>query len=67
MGLDFPKKHNFPSTKRHLYALDKPTQEALLKAAAADARLGVPGWQDKAGWYLDQLKSHGMKVHAAKP
>src|SRR5262245_44075649 len=42
--------------------LDKPTQEAVLKiAAAADAR----GWwhsQDKTKWYTEQLAAHGMKV-----
>ena len=43
-------------------ALDKPTQEALLKAAATAETRGWKMWQDKSGWYLDQLKSHGMKV-----
>lgn len=43
-------------------ALDKPTQEALLKAAATAEARGWKMWQDKAGWYLEQLKSHGMKV-----
>ena len=45
--------------------LDKPTQDALLtSAAAAEAR----GWkvaQEKAVWYVDQLRAKGMKV--AKP
>ena len=43
-------------------ALDKPTQAALLKAAA-DAE--VRGWklsEEKTGWYLDQLKSKGMSI-----
>jgi TRAP-type C4-dicarboxylate transport system substrate-binding protein len=43
-------------------ALDKPTQDAVLKAAAAAEKRGWKMWQDKSGWYLDQLKSHGMKV-----
>ena len=43
-------------------ALDKPTQEALLKAAATAETRGWKMWEDKSGWYLDQLKSHGMKV-----
>ena len=43
-------------------SLDKPTQEALLKAAATAETRGWKMWQDKSGWYLDQLKSHGMKV-----
>ena len=42
--------------------LDKPTQEAMLRvAAAAEAR----GWwrsQDKTKWYLEQLTANGMKV-----
>jgi TRAP-type C4-dicarboxylate transport system substrate-binding protein len=43
-------------------ALDKPTQEAILKAAAAAEPRGWKMWQDKAQWYLDQLKAKGMKV-----
>lgn len=43
-------------------ALDKPTQDAVLKAAATAETRGWKMWQDKAGWYLDQLKSHGMNV-----
>ena len=43
-------------------ALDKPTQAALLKAAAdAEAR----GWktsEEKNGWYLEQLAKNGMTV-----
>jgi TRAP-type C4-dicarboxylate transport system substrate-binding protein len=42
--------------------LDKPTRDAVLKAAAAAETRGWKMWQDKSGWYLDQLKSHGMKV-----
>jgi TRAP-type C4-dicarboxylate transport system substrate-binding protein len=43
-------------------ALDKPTQDALLKAAATAETRGWKMWEDKSGWYLEQLKSHGMKV-----
>jgi TRAP-type transport system periplasmic protein len=43
-------------------ALDKATQQAVLKAGAdAEAR----GWklsQEKNGWYLDQLKQKGMSI-----
>jgi len=43
-------------------ALDKPSQDALLKAAAeAEAR----GWktsQEKTSWYIEQLKNNGMTV-----
>jgi TRAP-type C4-dicarboxylate transport system substrate-binding protein len=46
-------------------ALDRPTQAAVLKAAAeAEAR----GWkvsEEKNSWYLDQLKAKGMTI--AKP
>jgi len=45
-------------------ALDKPTQEAIVKAAATAEARGWKAWQDKAGWYLDQLKAKGMKVQA---
>jgi TRAP-type C4-dicarboxylate transport system substrate-binding protein len=42
--------------------LDKPTQDAMLRvAAAAEAR----GWwrsQDKTKWYLEQLSANGLKV-----
>jgi len=43
-------------------ALDKATQDAVLKAGAdAEAR----GWalsQEKNGWYVDQLKKNGMTI-----
>jgi TRAP-type C4-dicarboxylate transport system substrate-binding protein len=43
-------------------ALDKPTQEAVLKAAAeAEAR----GWkmsEEKNSWYVEQLQKNGMTV-----
>jgi TRAP-type C4-dicarboxylate transport system substrate-binding protein len=56
-----PKNVTFVN-KAAFDALDKPTQEALLKAAATAESRGWKIWQDKAGWYLEQLKSHGMKV-----
>ena len=43
-------------------ALDKPTQQAVLKVAA-DAE--VRGWklsEEKNGWYVDQLKQKGMSI-----
>ena len=49
--------------QKALDALDKPTRDAVLKAAAdAEAR----GWklsQDKNTWYLDQLRDKGMAIH----
>jgi TRAP-type C4-dicarboxylate transport system substrate-binding protein len=48
--------------KKAFEALDKPTQQALLKAAAeAEAR----GWklsEEKNGWYLGELKAKGMQI-----
>jgi len=56
-----PKNVTFVN-KAAFDALDKPTQAALLKASAAAETRGWTMWQDKSGWYLEQLKSHGMKV-----
>jgi TRAP-type C4-dicarboxylate transport system substrate-binding protein len=43
-------------------ALDKPTQEAILKAAKAAEAQGWVIWQDKSKWFLEQLAARGMKV-----
>jgi len=56
-----PKNITFVN-KSAFDALDKPTQAALLKAAATAETRGWKMWQEKGGWYLDQLKAHGMKV-----
>jgi TRAP-type C4-dicarboxylate transport system substrate-binding protein len=56
-----PKNVTFVN-KAAFDALDKPAQDALLKAAATAETRGWKMWEDKSGWYLDQLKSHGMKV-----
>ena len=48
-------------------ALDKPTQDAILKAAATAETRGWKAWQEKAGWYLDQLKAKGMSVEPPSP
>ncbi len=56
-----PKNFTFVS-KAAFDALDKPTQDALLKAAATAETRGWKMWQDKNQWYLDQLKAKGMKV-----
>jgi TRAP-type C4-dicarboxylate transport system substrate-binding protein len=42
--------------------LDKATQDAVLKAAAKAEERGWKISQDKTAWYVEQLKSHGMKV-----
>jgi TRAP-type C4-dicarboxylate transport system substrate-binding protein len=43
-------------------ALDKPTQAALLKAAADAETRGWKLSEDKNGWYLDQLRQKGMNI-----
>jgi TRAP-type C4-dicarboxylate transport system substrate-binding protein len=43
-------------------ALDKPMQEAVLKAAAAAETRGWQVWAEKSKWYLEQLMARGMKV-----
>ena len=48
-------------------ALPKDQQEAILKAAATAEARGWKAWEDKANWYLDQLKAKGMKVQAPSP
>jgi TRAP-type C4-dicarboxylate transport system substrate-binding protein len=61
-----PKNMIFANT-RAFNALDKATQDAVVKAAAdAEAR----GWKmmrEKTDWYLAQLKEKGMKVQAPSP
>jgi TRAP-type transport system periplasmic protein len=43
-------------------ALDKPTQTALLKAAAEAETRGWKLSEEKNTWYLEQLKAKGMKI-----
>jgi TRAP-type C4-dicarboxylate transport system substrate-binding protein len=43
-------------------ALDKPAQEALMKAAKAAEERGWRISQEKTKWYTDQLAAKGMKV-----
>ena len=56
-----PKNITFVN-KAAFERLDKPTQDTLLKVAAAAE---VRGWwrsQDKTKWYGEQLAARGMKV-----
>ena len=46
-------------------ALDKPTQAALMKAAADAETRGWKMSEEKNQWYLDQLRQKGMTI--AKP
>ncbi|MEO8345526.1 MAG: TRAP transporter substrate-binding protein [Betaproteobacteria bacterium] len=43
-------------------ALDKPTQAAVLKAAADAETRGWTLSEEKTGWYVDQLKTKGMNI-----
>jgi TRAP-type C4-dicarboxylate transport system substrate-binding protein len=43
-------------------ALDKPTQAAILKAAAVAEERGWKLAEEKNGWFLDQLKENKMKI-----
>jgi TRAP-type C4-dicarboxylate transport system substrate-binding protein len=48
-------------------ALDKPTQDAVLKAAAESETRGWKLSEEKNGWYTDQLKSKGMNIIKPSP
>lgn len=61
-----PKDYTFVN-KATFEALDKPTQEAILKAAAAAETRGWKAWEEKANWYIDQLKAKGMTVGPPSP
>lgn len=61
-----PKNLTFVN-KAAFDALDKPTQEAIMKAAAAAEPRGWKMWEEKSAWYLDQLKAKGMKVQPPGP
>jgi TRAP-type C4-dicarboxylate transport system substrate-binding protein len=56
-----PKNITFVN-KAAFDGLDKATQDAIRKAAATAEDRGWKLWEEKSGWYLDQLKSKGMKV-----
>ncbi|WP_439497693.1 TRAP transporter substrate-binding protein [Bosea sp. (in: a-proteobacteria)] len=58
-----PKDATFVN-KAAFNALDKATQDAILKAAATAEERGWKAWEAKTSWYLDQLKAKGMKVNA---
>ena len=47
--------------------LDKPSQEALLKAAAEAETRGWKTSQEKTAWYIEQLKKNGMTVEPGSP
>jgi TRAP-type C4-dicarboxylate transport system substrate-binding protein len=48
-------------------SLDKSAQAAVLKASAAAEARGWKVAEEKASWYLDQLRAKGMKVEKPSP
>jgi len=56
-----PKNIVFVSQKA-FDALDQPARDALLKAAAAAEERGWKVSEEKTAWYIDQLRTNGMKV-----
>lgn len=56
-----PKNITFVN-KAAFDALDKPTQEAVLKAAKTAEERGWKVAQEKTKWYTEQMASKGMKV-----
>jgi TRAP-type C4-dicarboxylate transport system substrate-binding protein len=61
-----PKNVTFVN-KAAFDALDKPTRDAILKAAAAAEPRGWKLAEEKATWYLDQLRANKMKVLPPSP
>lgn len=53
--------------KAALDALDKPAQEAVLKAARTAEERGWKVWETKTEWYHDEIKKKGMKVLKPSP
>ncbi|MCG7392965.1 TRAP transporter substrate-binding protein [Microvirga sp. ACRRW] len=61
-----PKNITFVN-KAAFDALDKPTQEALLKAAKTAEERGWKTAQEKTKWYTEQMAAKGMKVLPPSP
>ena len=53
--------------KRAFDALDKPTQDAVMKAAATAEERGWKMWENKTEWYHAEIAKRGMKVQKASP
>jgi TRAP-type C4-dicarboxylate transport system substrate-binding protein len=53
--------------KKAFDALDKATQDAVLKAASEAETRGWKLSEEKTGWYLEQLKKNGMNVAPPSP
>jgi TRAP-type C4-dicarboxylate transport system substrate-binding protein len=61
-----PKNITFVN-KAAFEALDKPTQDAVLKAAATAEERGWKAWEEKTKWYHDEIAKKGMKVAPPGP
>jgi TRAP-type C4-dicarboxylate transport system substrate-binding protein len=61
-----PKNVTFVN-KAAFDALDKPTQDAILKAAAIAEERGWKLAEEKSKWYLEQLTANKMKVIPPPP
>jgi TRAP-type C4-dicarboxylate transport system substrate-binding protein len=61
-----PKNVTFVN-KAAFDALDKPTQEAILKAAAVAEERGWKMAEEKSKWYLEQLAANKMQVLQPPP
>jgi len=61
-----PKNVTFVN-KAAFDALDKPTQDAILKAAAVAEERGWKLAEEKSKWYLEQLQANKMKVLPPPP
>jgi TRAP-type C4-dicarboxylate transport system substrate-binding protein len=53
--------------KAALAALDKPTQDAILRLSAAAEERGWKLWENKTEWYHDEIAKRGMKVLKPSP
>jgi len=60
-------KNAIVANKAAFNALDKASQDALLKAAAEAEKRGWASSEEKNGWYLEQLKSKGMSIEKPSP
>ena len=60
-------KNMIIANKAAIEALDKPTQEAVLKAAKTAEERGWKLSEEKTKWYTDQLAAKGMKVLPPSP
>jgi TRAP-type C4-dicarboxylate transport system substrate-binding protein len=61
-----PKNVTFVN-KAAFDALDKPAQEAVLKAAKVAEERGWKVWENKTEWYHDEIARKGMKVLKPSP